>query len=131
EKTNPIDNELFTLNLNQNSYKPGETAVLNLASATENSEVLVQLESDGKIVKSEKIKLNKNVNQFSFPIDEKYRGNVFLHYYFGTVNTSKAGALTVNVRVEDKSPATTAAALRENLQPGQKETWELTLSGKD
>jgi len=131
EKTNPIDNELFTINLNRNSYKPGETAVLNLASATENSEVLVQLESDGKIVKSEKIKLDKSVSQFSFPIDEKYRGNVFLHYYFGKFNTTKSGTLTVNVPFEDNSLTITAATLRDKLQPGQKETWELTVSGKD
>src|SRR5690606_1522896 len=131
EKSNPIDNEIFSINLNQNSYKPGETAVLNLASATENSEVLVQLESDGKIVKSEKIKLNKNVKKFSFPIDEKYRGNVFLHYYFGKFNTTKSGTLTVNVPFEDKSLKITAATLRDKLQPGQKETWELTVSGKD
>jgi uncharacterized protein YfaS (alpha-2-macroglobulin family) len=130
EKKNPVDNEIFTATLNKSQYKPGETAVLNLASATKNSEVLVQLESDGKIVKSEKIKLDKNVKNFSFPIDEKYRGNVFVHYYFGKFNTAQSGTLTVNVPYEDKSLKITAGTLRDKLQPGQNETWELTVSGE-
>ncbi len=130
EKKKPVDNELFAATLNKNEFKPGETAVLNLVSATENSEVLVQLEADGKIIKSEKIKLNDNVKTFSFPIDEKYRGNVFVHYYFGKFNTAKTGTLTVNVPYVDTSLKITAGTLRDKLQPGQNETWELTVSGE-
>src|SRR5690606_4523194 len=126
----PVDNEIFTATLNKSQYKPGETAILNLTSATENSEVLVQLEADGKIIRSEKIKLNNSVKNFSFPIDEKYRGNVFVHYYFGKFNTAESGTLTVNVPYEDKSLKITAGTLRDKLQPGQKETWELTVSGE-
>lgn len=131
DKKQPTDNELFALNLNKNSYKPGETAQVQIASATNDSEVFVELEHDGKIIKTEKIKLNNNVNKFSFPIDEKYRGNVFVHYYFGKFNTAKQGTLVVNVPHEDKSLTITAGTLRDKLQPGQKETWELTVSGKD
>ncbi|NLN32219.1 MAG: TonB-dependent receptor plug domain-containing protein [Flavobacteriaceae bacterium] len=130
EKKSPVDNEIFNATLNQSTYKPGETAVLNLTSATENSEVLVQLEADGKIIKSEKIKLNNNVNNFRFPIDEKHRGNVFLHYYFGKFNTAKSGTITVNVPQVDTSLKITAGTLRDKLQPGQEEIWELTVSGE-
>ncbi|MFA7687191.1 MAG: alpha-2-macroglobulin family protein [Moheibacter sp.] len=130
EKKAPVDNEIFNATLNKSTYKPGETAVLNLTSATENSEVLVQLEADGKIIKSEKIKLNNNVNNFRFPIDEKYRGNVFLHYYFGKFNTAKSGTITVNVPQVDTSLKITAGTLRDKLQPGQEEIWELTVSGE-
>ena len=130
EKKSPVDNEIFNATLNKLTYKPGETAVLNLTSATENSEVLVQLEADGKIIKSEKIKLNNNVKNFSFPIDEKYRGNVFLHYYFGKFNTAKSGTITVNVPHIDTSLKITAGTLRDKLQPGQEEIWELTVSGE-
>ena len=130
EKKSPVDNEIFNATLNKSTYKPGETAVLNLTSATENSEVLVQLEADGKIIKSEKIKLNNNVNNFRFPIDEKHRGNVFLHYYFGKFNTAKSGTITVNVPQVDTSLKITAGTLRDKLQPGQEEIWELNVSGE-
>jgi len=131
DKKQPVDNELFALNLNQNSYKPGETAQVQVASVANDSEVLVELEHNGKIIKTEKMKLSNNVGKFSFPIDEKYRGNVFVHYYFGKFNTVKQGTLTVNIPYEDKSLTITAGTLRDKLQPGQKETWELTVSGKD
>lgn len=131
DKKQSVDNELFAITLNKNSYKPGETGQVQLASASTDSEVLVELEHDGKIVKTEKIKLDNNVKNFSFPVDESYRGNVFVHYYFGKFNTAKPGTLTVNVPHEDKSLTITAGTLRDKLQPGQKETWELTVSGKN
>lgn len=131
DKKQPVDNELFAITLNKNSYKPGETGQVQVASASIESEVLIELEHDGKIIKTEKIKLDNNVKNFSFPVDESYRGNVFVHYYFGKFNTAKPGTLTVNVPHEDKSLTITARTLRDKLQPGQKETWELTVSGKD
>lgn len=131
EKKQPVDNELLAINPNQNSYKPGETAKIQIASAAPDSEILLELEHDGKIIKTEKIALHNNVKNFSFPIDEKYRGNVFVHYYLGKFNTVRQGTITVNVPYEDKSLNITAGTLRDKLQPGQKEIWELTVSGKD
>ncbi len=131
EKKNPVDKELFSANLNKNSYKPGETAVVNFSTASEDSEVLVELEANGKIVKTQKIQLNNEVKSFSFPITEDYRGNVFVHYYFGKFNTAQSGELTVNVPYEDRSLTITAGTMRDKLQPGDKEVWELTVSGKD
>lgn len=131
EKKNPVDKELFAANLNKNSYKPGETAVVNFSSASEDSEVLVQLEANGKIVKTQKVQLNNDVKSFSFPITKDYRGNVFVHYYFGKYNTAQSGKLTVNVPFEDRSLTITAGTMRDKLQPGDKEVWELTVSGKD
>jgi uncharacterized protein YfaS (alpha-2-macroglobulin family) len=130
EKKAPVDKEIFTASMDKNSYKPGEKATVNFSTATKNSEVLVELEADGKIIRSEKIQLNDNVKSFSFPIEEKYRGNVFVHYYFGKFNTTKQGMLSVSVPYEDKSLKITAGTLRDKLQPGQNETWELTISGE-
>lgn len=129
-KKQPIENELFSINLDKNAYQPGDQAKVQLASAAENATVLVELEHDGKIIQTEIIKLNNSVKDFSFPIKETYRGNVFVHYYFGKFNTVKQGTLTVNVPLEDKSLKITARTLRDKLQPGQKETWELTVSGE-
>ena len=130
EKKKPADNELFAVNTNQNEYKPGDIAKIQFSSAAPDSEVFVQLEANDKIVKSEKIKLNNDVRTFSFPVEESYRGNVFVHYYFGKYNTGNTGVLTINVPKENKSLKITASTLRDKLQPGQKEVWELTVSGE-
>lgn len=131
QKKNPVDNEIFSIQTDKNQYKPGEIATLNMASATQDSEVLIQLEVDNKIIHSEKIKLNQNVNTYKIPIKEAYRGNVFVHYYFGKFNTTQAGKLTVSVPFEDTSLKITVGTLRDKLAPGQKETWELTVSEKN
>lgn len=131
EKKTPADNELFAINLDKNTYKPGENAVVQISSAAQDVEVLVQLEKAGEIVKTQKIKLNNDVKTFSFPIAESDCGNVFVHYYFGKFNTAKSGTLTVKVPYEDRSLKITAGTLRDKLQPGDKEVWELTVSGKD
>lgn len=131
EKKTPADNELFAINLNKNTYKPGENAVVQISSAAQDAEVLVQLEKAGEIIKTQKIKLNNDVKIFDFPIAESDRGNVFVHYYFGKFNTARSGTLTVTVPYEDRSLKITAGTLRDKLQPGDKEVWELTVSGKD
>src|SRR5690606_33059806 len=52
------------------------------------------------------------------------------HYYFGKFNTAKSGTITVNVPHIDTSLKITAGTLRDKLQPGQEEIWELTVSGE-
>src|SRR5690606_15539399 len=113
------------------TFQPGEKAEVQFASAAENSTVLIELEHEGKIVKQEKIKLDNEVKTFGFPIEESYRGNVFLHYYFGKYNTAETGILTIQVPKKDTSLKITTSTLRDKLTPGQEETWELTVSGAD
>lgn len=127
----PVDNELFSANLNKEEFKPGEKAVVSFSSADKDSKVLVELEADGEIVKSEWITLNSEVKQFKFPILESYRGNVFVHYYFGKYNTAKSKTLTVSVPYEDTSLKIQTKTFRDKLKPGTKETWELNISGKN
>ncbi|MET3732686.1 alpha-2-macroglobulin family protein [Moheibacter stercoris] len=129
-KEQPIDKEIFAASLDKNEYKPGDKATLKFSSATENSEVLVQLEANGKIIKTEKIQLNNSTKSFSFPIEESYKGNVYVNYFFSKFNTAQQGQLTVNVPHEDKSLKITAGTIRNKLLPGQNETWELTVSGQ-
>ena len=131
KKEKPIENEIFTVNQNKSSYQPGDKAEIQFSSAAENSMVLVELEQNGKIIKKEKIQLNNEVKNFSFPIEEAYRGNVFLHYYFGKYNTAETGTLSIQVPQKDTSLKITTSTLRDKLTPGQKETWELTVSGAD
>lgn len=130
EKQNPVDNELFSIDLTKNSFQPGEIAELQLSSATDNSTVLIQLEVDGKIIKSQLVELNNQVKKLNFPIEEKHRGNIFIHYYYGKYNTAQAGTLTLYVPKADHSLQITTSTLRNKLQPGQEENWELTVSGK-
>lgn len=130
-KKSPVDNEIFNATLDKSSYQPGETAIINFSSATENSELLVQIEVDKKIIKTEKISLSNNVVQYELPIVEAHRGNIFVHYYFGKFNEAHSDILTINVPFEDKDLEITTSTFRDKLTPGQEEIWELKISGKN
>ncbi|MFA7616565.1 MAG: MG2 domain-containing protein [Weeksellaceae bacterium] len=131
EKKNPVDNELFAIQTDKESYKPGETAKITISSASPDSEILIQLEANGEIVKTDRIQINNSVETYLIPIKEEYRGDVFVHYYFGKFNTAMPGKLTINVPYEDTSLKITTSTLRDKLQPGQNEIWELTVSGNN
>lgn len=129
ETKKPIDNELFSIKIDKEKYAPKDIAILKVFSAAKDSEAFIELEVDGKIVKTEKLILDKFYNSLQIPIKEEYKGNVFVHYYFGKFNTAKTGKLTIQVPYEDNSIKITSGTLRDKLEPGQKETWELTISG--
>lgn len=131
EKKIPADKEFFSIGFTENSYRPGDIAVLQIASATENSEVLVQLEADGEIVETRKIKIDNEVVNLEFPVKESYVGNVFLHYYFGKFNSVKSGIVTLAVSAEKSSLTITTKTMRSELTPGKNEIWEFTVSGTD
>lgn len=128
-KTKPSDNKLYIAHLTKNSYQPGETLQLQIASAAQNAKVLVEVEMDGELLHREIISLNNNVKNFTYKIEEKHRGNFFIHTYFGKFNTVESEVFPVEVPYKDESLKITTSTLRDKLLPGQNETWELTISG--
>lgn len=130
EKKHSVDNELFSVTADKDRYDPGETARVAFASSAPDATVIAELEYNGRIIKREELKLNNNVKTFSFPIKENYRGNVFVHYYFGKYNTARQGTLTIVVPVEENKLKIAAGTLRDKLRPGDEETWALTVSGE-
>lgn len=129
EKKQVSDQEVLTVTLDKEEYKPGDTAKIQFSSATD-AEILVQIELNGTLIKNEKVKLNNTIQTIQIPIVEKYRGNLFVNYFMGKFNTTRQESLTIQVPFEDTSLKITAATLRDKLLPGENETWELTVSGK-
>ena len=121
--------EYFNVSAKKSSWQPGETAEITFSSDAENANVLVEVESDGKIVTKEFYALNDS-KTFSFPIEEAHRGGVFVHYYFHKFNASKAGTVRLAVPYDNKKLDITTSVLRDKLEPGQEETWTLTIKDK-
>ncbi|RAV27999.1 hypothetical protein DN748_15740 [Sinomicrobium soli] len=130
EKKQPVDRELFAVTTDKDRYTPGETARVTFASSAPDAVVTAELEYDGKVIKREVLKINKGVKTFAFPVEEDYRGNVFVHYYFGKYNTARQGVQTIAVPLAENTLEITAGTMRDKLQPGDEESWELTVSGK-
>ncbi|MBC9794547.1 carboxypeptidase-like regulatory domain-containing protein, partial [Sinomicrobium weinanense] len=130
EKKHPVNNELFSVMADKESYNPGDEAKVTFASAAPNATVIAELEYDGEIVKREELEINNDVGVFSFPVKESYRGNVYVHYYFGKYNTARQGSVTIAVPFEENKLKVTAGTMRDKLRPGDEENWELTISGE-
>ncbi|WP_170164436.1 alpha-2-macroglobulin family protein [Sinomicrobium pectinilyticum] len=130
EKKGPVDKELFSVTVDKESYIPGDVVRITFASSAPGAVVVAELEYDGNIIKREELKISNDVKVFLFPVKESYRGNVFVHYYFGKYNTAQQGTQTITVPFEENKLEITAGTMRDKLRPGDEETWELTVSGK-
>ena len=122
-------NEYFSVDVQKSSLQPGETAEVIFSSDAQDAHVIAELESNGEIVKREILNLN-NSKTFTLPIEEKHRGGVFVHYYFEKFNQSKTGTISLKVPYENKKLDITTSVLRNKLEPGQEESWSLTIKDK-
>lgn len=122
-------NTFFDFSINKNSFQPGDIAEITLVSDADSANVLVEFEVSGNIIKREILNLN-NSQTLEFPILEEYRGGVFVHVYFNKFNESISRIIPIEVPYDNKKLEFTVATLRNKLQPGQNETWTLTIEDK-
>ncbi|MDO5655666.1 MAG: alpha-2-macroglobulin family protein [Flavobacteriaceae bacterium] len=122
-------NEYFSVVVKNPSLQPGETAAIVFSSDAPQANVLVELEANGEIIRKEILNLEKD-KTFSFPVTEDYRGGVFVHYYFQKFNESVTSRKTIAIPFENKKLDITTSVLRNKLEPGQEESWTLTIKDK-
>ncbi len=127
----PVDKTLFLAKLGKKEYQTGEEGIVRFSSAAEKSQVFVQVEANHEIVEAKWIRLNKESKSFSFPIKKKYRGKIYIHYYFGKFNTAYRGTLTARVNSNQEKLKVTTRVFRDKLRPGEEETWELTIHAEN
>ncbi|MCF7561174.1 carboxypeptidase-like regulatory domain-containing protein [Sabulilitoribacter multivorans] len=123
------DNQLFSITTNKPSYKIGETAIITLASATENLEVTVKIEKDHKIVKTEIIQLKNNKKTISIPVESKDLGGFAVHYSYAAYNSFQSATEIIAVPYPKTELDIETATFRDKLQPGTDETWSFKIKG--
>ncbi len=131
DENKPVDNELFSIHLTQDKYRPGDLVEVQVASAAQQAEVLLQVEINGDIVDSQRLKIGQKTKKFTFPIEANYRGKIFVHYYFGKFNTAQSGTLVAEVPRENPRLKLSLQSFRSKLKPGAQETWTLSISGSE
>ncbi|MFD0989915.1 alpha-2-macroglobulin [Mariniflexile jejuense] len=123
------DNQLFSITTNKTSYKVGETAIITLASASENLQATVSIEKNRKIVKTEIIQLNNNKKTLSIPVTTQDVGGFAVRYSFAVYNSFKSGAENINIPYPKTNLDIETTAFRDKLQPGVDETWSFKIKG--
>ncbi len=109
--------------------EPGEKAQFLISSATDNMTVLYEIEHKDKIVKREKISINKEQKLIEIPIEEKHRGNLTVHFTTVKYGRSFVSRQAVIVPYSNKELDIKFETFRNKLLPGQKEEWRLRIKG--
>ncbi|NJL13246.1 MAG: LysM peptidoglycan-binding domain-containing protein [Microscillaceae bacterium] len=110
--------------------EPGEKVAIQLGSS-ENVRALVEIEHEGRILQKQWVSLNGPLQTLEFPVKEEFRGNFGLHYTFFKDNRGYAHSHTFQVPYTNKQLDIQFESFRDKLQPGEKETWRLKISGKN
>ncbi len=110
--------------------KPGQIYTAQLNTSDEELYVLVEKEERNKIKNSKWYRLQPQ-QKLEFPIEEKHRGN--LHYIITYIknNELSSQAHRITVPWDNKQLKIEYSTFRDKLSPGQKEEWQLKISGPD
>lgn len=127
-KDTPLNTALFLANNSYYDTEPSTTIKVDFGSFNKNAYVLYEIEHDNKIVHKEWIN-PKGRKQASIKVEEKHRGN--LHFHLTTVLNgafyNQSG--TIYVPWTNKELNIEYATFRDKLYPGQKEKWQIKISG--
>jgi TonB-dependent SusC/RagA subfamily outer membrane receptor len=129
------DNLFFSAQTDKTAYFAGDKIELSFVSDIKNAVVVVHIESGSKWIEHKEIPINvKTGHATSLQIDAKeeyiYNG-LFVSSYLVWENGYQQQNFTISVKDKPKNLKISTKTFRDKLQPGQQETWELTVSGED
>ncbi len=128
DKVTPINKVTFTV-LEKEVYQPGDKVDFYIGTAEESLKILMELEKDGKIIKSEWVDI-EGLQKIEFDILESDRGNIHYHLNYVKNNRSYHDITTLNVPYDNKKLSFEYETFRDKLLPGQEEEWRIKVSGQ-
>lgn len=130
DKTLPYP-RLGWVNFTNTYVEPGENLSFEVGSSAKDVNILIEIESDKKIVKKEFITLDSEKKLINVPVIEDYRGNFVVHAIFTKHNRNYNWRQIVYVPWSNKELDIKFETFRDKLRPGEKEEWRLRISGKN
>ncbi len=113
------------------SLEPGETFTALWGTGYERGRAFVELECDGKPLKSYWTEPDRTQALISEPVTEAMRGGLTLRVTYVRENRAYVSERIVSVPWSNKELSVRWETFRSKLQPGQKETWTAIVSGPD
>jgi hypothetical protein len=128
-RTMPVPALVWAVPLTE-SARPGETARFLVGSSERGVRVRVDVEVDGRIVRSEWRTLDAEKQRIEVAVTEEMRGGFGVHV--AAVRASRAFTQSFAVSVPTGRDLKLAlATFRDRVRPGTEETWTLTVAGED
>jgi hypothetical protein len=106
---------------------PGDEIQLSLGSSAKDVDIWVQLLHGDEVRMDKKITVSNNVQTLSYKVTEKDRGGLAWRYAFVKENSFNTDDLSVSVPYDNYDLDVKLATLRDKLNPGAEETWEVTV----
>ena len=113
--------------LDKSSAKPGEEIQLSIGSSAKDVDVWVQLLHGDEIRLDKKITVSNSVKTLSYKVTENDRGGLCWRYAFVKENSYHTEHLSVSVPFDNYDLDVKLATVRDKLNPGAEETWEVTV----
>jgi len=110
------------------SGQPGEMAEIWLTALHPKAPIRYELVKGSELLKSETLKPGKNAYRLLIPIEEEYRGNVSARFVQVANNRRYIESVGIEVPHSDKKIDIAFTTFRDQLLPGEKEQWGLTLT---
>ena len=114
----------------KNNCEPGENAEF-LIGSSEKVKVIYEIEYKKEIIKKEVLSLNNEQKIITIPIEEKYRGNISVHFTSVYNNRFYTVSKQITVPYTNKELDIEFQTFRNKLLPGEKEKWLMTVKGKN
>ncbi len=126
------DNLFYSAAASKSFYKVGETVELNFFSDLKEAVAILHLESGNKWMEHKEIPIKNGKGSYSLVVKPEYlRDGLFVSSYLINENGYRQQSLGITIANEPKDLKITTKVFRDKITPGAKETWELTISGKD
>lgn len=124
--TNSID--WFTVI--KDNAEPGGTDQFLIGTHDKNVKVLYETEQRNEIISKQWLTLNDEQKLIEIPIEEKYRGNIAVHFTFVKHNRDYHFDQVLTVPYTNKELDISFETFRSKLYPGQQEEWKIKIKGK-
>lgn len=111
-----------------NAVEPGETAKILFGSSL-NANVIFEVDMDDQVLKREWVQINNEVKSFTYPVEEKHRGNIYFKFAFVRNNQFYSGQESIYIPYSNKQLALSFETFRNKLLPGEGEEWRIKLVG--
>lgn len=122
--------QLFTLQLDKETYKPGETAILTLNSSAKKLNINLEI-TNSKSTKEQFIQLKGKPKKIEITIDSSDFGGICIDYAYVFQNQFTSGKEMITVPYPSKSLTIETLIFRDKIKPGDKETWRFKLKNPD
>lgn len=108
------------------SLEPGQKAKILIGSSIR-LPLLFEVEVNGDIISSERLRLNRRTRVIEIPITEKHLGGFRVLFISAAHNRVFAEAITVNVPDKRKELKIELETKRNRIEPGDREEWRMML----